>query len=164
MIKFEMNAEEMKDLHNAKCSVVSVRKDLNSLFREDNPMNQSILRAENLLRNALERYYKAEKAHWDEWYAYVDRKKKELNIRHSYWSIKDIDFDKPHPWPEMKLVKTSGWEEVPGRAVLGPSTTWGELWQAADAALGACDDKHHVYIEDFYPSKDKGTLIVSCGS
>lgn len=163
MIKFEMNAEEMKDIHNAKCYIVSVRKKLDELFREDNIMNKDALRAENMLRNALERYYKAEEAHWDEWYAYVDRKKKELNIRHSYWSIKDIDFDEPHSWPEMKFVKTSGWEEVPSVATL-QGTTWGELWQAADAALGSCDDEHHVYIESFYPSKEEDTLIVSCGS
>ena len=44
MMKFEMNKEEMEHIHNAKCSVVSVRKDLNSLFREDNHMNKSLLK------------------------------------------------------------------------------------------------------------------------
>ena len=111
-----------------------------------------------------ERYYKAERAHWDEWYAYVDRKKEELNIRHSVWSIRDVNFDEQHSWSNMKYVETSGWEEVSIiKEIHGDK--WSDLWQAADAALGESTDKHHVFIETFYSSKEQeDKLIMSCGS
>lgn len=163
-MKFEMNKSEMNDIHNARAACNQISLALKELFRDDHTLNRYSFKASMLLERALERYYKAEKMHQDEWYDYVDRKKKELNISHSVWSIQDVDFDEPHNWPNMKFIKTSGWEEISViKEIHG--NTWSNLWQAADAALGASDDKHHVFIESFYPSQPgEDTLIVSCGS
>lgn len=141
-----------------------IRNTLHELFRGEHFLNTDARKVCDLLEQSLYRFYKAEKANYDKWHDYLDRMEDKLKICHSTWSIMDIDFDMPHDWSDIRYVKTNGWEENP-ITVEVKGNTWGDLWIASDKALGQCDDKHHVFIEAFYPlNENENTLIMSCGS
>lgn len=165
MIKsFELNSDELSDILDAMRRIGIVRDELKELFRDEHPMNEYAEKAYMSLIKALTRYQEVEQKTWDNWFEYLMVMRKELGIKHSSWSIMDVDFDEPHPWPSAMYVKRSTWEDDNPIAVKVNGKTWGDLWQASDEAMGKSDNKHHVFIESFHPSKEEKTLIISCGS
>lgn len=161
---FEINKAEVSAIRDAKRRIGIVRDELKQLFRDEHPLNEYAEKAYNSLDKALARYREAEEEAWDEWMNYLKVMRKELGIKHSTWSIMDVNFDDPHPWPSAMYVKRSTWEDDNPITVKVNGRTWGDLWQATDKAMGESTNKHHVFIESFYPSKEEKTLIVSCGS
>jgi hypothetical protein len=81
----------------------------------------------------------------------------------SRWSMLDgISFDAPHPFAGAKVVLYDehwGGEGV-GADIDGP--TWLDLWRAADKAISASGDQHHVFIERF--TQDGTALRLTTGS
>lgn len=85
----------------------------------------------------------------------------------SIWSLYKVsDLDSIHPYHDAEYVVYDqhwgeGGETV--RRITGPF--WSDLYRAADEAIRASGDGHHVFIEAFDPIEDKpGHLRLSTGS
>ena len=73
---------------------------------------------------------------------------------------------RPHPFIGAQKVRYfSDWERPVAVEVKINGDQWLDLWFAADAAVRATKDDHHVAIESFEPCPDNPTvLILSAGS
>ena len=85
----------------------------------------------------------------------------------SIWSLYEVnDLDSIHPYHDAEyVVYDQHWGESGEtvRKIAGPF--WSDLYRAADEAIRASGDSHHLFIESFTPIRDKpGHLRLSTGS
>lgn len=173
MKEFTFNKQELKDLHNSKCEVYQVVKELSSMFREDHRLCTSADRALRLFEKAMDRYYVADNIEIDNWIDYCSDWKDKLGVKLAYWSIPDVDFEDEHDWthladsdsdlPSTITVSTDGWGERQGTAIVC-GRRWADLYIAADQAIRASSDHHHVFIEGFVPTGKGRQLEIIAGS
>jgi len=89
-------------------------------------------------------------------------------LHNSQWSISEVsDFEAEHPFGKRTVLlydSHPGWGEPSGEFKADiKGKRWLDLWIAADEILGACGDKHHVFIEVFEDA-GPGKLRFLCGS
>jgi hypothetical protein len=171
--EFTFNDQELKDLHNSECEVYQIVKELSSMFREDHRLCESADRALRLFDKAMDRYHKAESQAMHNWFDYCDEWKRKLGVELAIWSIQDVDFEEEHDWahladansdlPNTITVATDGWSEQQGTAIVC-GRTWADLYVAADQAIRASSDHHHVFIEGFAPTGKGRRLEIIAGS
>ena len=98
-------------------------------------------------------------------YDHYDSVKTELGLR-SRWSIYEVEnLADRHPFENAdRVVYKDHWGNKTVSASI-QGLTWAALFRAADACIRNSGDEHHIYIEQFQPSKDDPrTLILSTGS
>ena len=149
-----LTAEEFKVLHNSLWELSNI----------DHPKVAELV--ERIRRQALAGAYEQDNRaferkhdqyrHWQEHYGLK-----------TVWSIYEVDnMTLCHPYKDAEYVVYSdhwgeGGEVV--RRIEGKD--WNALYRAADSAIQASGDEHHIFIESFDPIVDKpGHLRLSTGS
>lgn len=152
-----LTAEEFKVLHNSLC-------DLNRFcqFREIEEILERIRKV--ALKGAYEQDNKAFETKHDYFSEY-----RELHKLKAIWSIYELDptkgFNSVDPYKDAEyIVYDNHWgDNEVVRKIEGP--TWGDLYRAADSAIQASGDNHHMFIEYFTPINGRpGHLRLTTGS
>lgn len=152
-----LTAEEFKVLHNSLC-------DLNRFcqFKEIDEI------VDRIRRVALKSAYEQDNRSFEAKHDYYNEYRQLYKLR-AIWSIYELDpakgFDSVDPYTGAEyIVYDNHWgDSEVVRKIEGP--TWGDLYRAADAAITASGDEHHVFIESFTPINGRpGHLRLTTGS
>ena len=153
-----LTAEEFKVLHNSLCDL-----DRFSQFKEIADI------VERIRRVALKSAYEQDNLAFETKHDYY-REYQELHKLQAIWSVYELDpakgFDSVDPYTGtgQYIVYDNHWGGSDVVVKIG-GPTWGDLYRAADEAIRASGDSHHVFIESFTPIRDKpGHLRLSTGS
>jgi hypothetical protein len=66
-----------------------------------------------------------------------------------------------HPYTDAtSVIYTDHWGDQDAVRVPITGLTWAALFVAANAAIRDSGDTHHIYIENFRPSKDDAAVLV----
>lgn len=150
-----LTAEEFKVLHNSLCDL--------SRFSQFKEIDEIVERIRGVaLKSAYEQDNKAFETKHDHY-----RNIQERDGFRAIWSVYEVsDLDSIHPYHDAEyVVYDQHWGESGEtvRKITGPF--WSDLYRAADEAIQASGDSHHVFIESFTPIRDKpGYLRLSTGS
>lgn len=157
-----LSAEEFSDVHNAKCALHGIMQSIEGVVHPK--VTERLQNAIDLLNKGLKTAYEQDEAAFQAASNHFDQVCEELGMK-SIWSMHEIkDLRTPHPWPEHQLISYQGWGEGEVKVrIEGP--LWTDLWIAADKAILASGDTHHIFIEGFTPSKTRDLeLCLSTGS
>jgi hypothetical protein len=146
-----LTAEEFKNLHNA-------------LWRLGTLQDPRVEEQVSIIRDALEGAYQQESEVSDRRYAHYSSVREKLGMN-AIWSIDEVeDLSERHPFEGVtKIVYKPFGERAVTKQVNG--ITWAALYVAADAAIWASGDDHHIFIENFSPcADDSQALELSTGS
>jgi hypothetical protein len=152
-----LTADEFKKLHNGLC-------DLDGMFhRLSTSEGMQLAVIVKTLRDSLAGAYEQDNRAFECKHDYYDQIRKELGLR-SIWSIFEVnDLDDRYPFEATKVHYKDHWGNPVTTDIVG--ATWKALYVAADKAILDSGDNHHVFIEQFTPSKeDSSILILSTGS
>ena len=95
---------------------------------------------------------------------HYDAVREELGLS-SVWSIYEVEnLSERHPFESAtKVHYKDHWGKPVTKEING--LTWAALFVAGNAAIRDSGDAHHIYIEQFVPSKtDAGVLLMYTGS
>lgn len=160
-----LSAEEFSTIHNAVCDLDGLVRRLEDVLKPE--LYQCLVEARNNIRSGLTSAYKQDDDAFSRKSRHYDSVKKELGVKHSEWSIYEVDnMNDRHPYPEdCVVVYQDFWGEKKKVHCAVYGQTWRDLWRAADACIRLSGDSHHVYIEAFeVDGKNPGTLVLRCGS
>ena len=79
----------------------------------------------------------------------------------SIWSGCDIKFNTKHNLPHSTIIYSKHWGKPVEVEIAG--NTWLDVYKAADECIIKSGDMHHIFIEDFRPTKD-GKMELLTGS
>lgn len=159
-----LTAEEFKTVHNGLCELRSVYEAIQSVVRE--PISDKLARAIREIEKGLAEAYKQDNKSFETKSDHYDDVKTQLGLDHSVWSIFEVDnLSERHPFAgATKVVYKDHWGNKSVTAEVNGST-WAALYIAANSCIRDSGDGHHIYIEQFKPSKeDAGVLILQTGS
>ena len=97
-------------------------------------------------------------------YNHYDTVRNELGLT-SVWSIYEVEnLSERHPFEgATKVHYKDHWGKPVTKEIIG--STWTALYVAGDAAIRDSGDNHHIFIEQFLPSKtNPDVLVMSTGS
>lgn len=158
-----LTADEFKRLHNGLWELdCMVSKLLNGNVYEGQKLEQIA----KTLRDSLKGAYEQDRKSFEEKSDHYDDVKTQLGLDHSTWSIYEVDnLADRHPFEgATHVVYKDHWGDKPvTKEIMG--STWAALYVAANAAIRDSGDAHHVFIEEFKPTKaDSKVLNLSTGS
>ena len=158
-----LTADEFKQVHNALCSLRSVRETIEGIVRE--PITDKLAMAIFNMEQGLQGAYEQESKDFHRRGKHYDSVKEDLGIRGSEWSIYEVsDLNEPHPFGDVDcVVYDQHWGEK-DIAVKVNGSTWAALWVSANACIRDSGDQHHVFIERLTPIKGTKNLRLSTGS
>ena len=153
-----LTADEFKQVHNALCSLRSVRETLEGVVRE--PITDKLAKAIDDMYKGLQGAYEQERNDFSRKSKHYDDVKAQLALKNSEWSIYEVgDLSERHPYEgARKVVYKDHWGEHPVECRIN-GLTWAALWTAADACIRDSRDSHHVFIERFRVSKEDPTVL-----
>lgn len=157
-------ANEFKQVHNALCSLRSVRETLDGVVRE--PIVDKLAKVIRDMEQGLKGAYEQESKDFDRRSKHYDSVKEDLGIRGSEWSVYEVsDLNEAHPFEGATVVSYKDhWGEKPVQSLIN-GRTWSALWIAANACIRDSGDQHHIFIERFRRSEeDPKVLFLSTGS
>ena len=159
-----LTAEEFKTVHNALCDLDSICRQLEDILKPE--LYVKLARAGSTIRKGLQGAYAQDNdaferkndqyRHWQEHYGLK-----------SIWSIYEVEnMTLCHPYKDAEyVVYDQHWGEGGEVVRKIEGRDWNSLYRAADAAIQASGDGHHVFIESFDPIEGKpGHLRLSTGS
>lgn len=155
-----LQADEFKQLHNGLWELdCMVDKLVNGNVYE----GQKLAAIAKTLRDSLVNAYEQDNRAFERKHDYYDRVRNELGLR-SIWSIYEVeDLSSRYPFEATKVHYKDHWGNPVTTDIVG--ATWEALYVAADKAILDSGDTHHVFIEQFTPSKeDSSVLVLSTGS
>lgn len=158
-----ITAEEFKTIHNALCNLDSVTRQLEDVLKPE--LFEKLAKAGSTIREGLQGAYRQDNEAFETKNNHYDRIKEELGLR-AIWSLYEVDnLSDRHPFEgATKVVYKDHWGDTPIEKTIN-GATWAALYVAADACIRESGDGHHVFIEQFSPSKnDAGALFLSTGS
>lgn len=158
-----LTAAEFSDVHNAKCELHGILQSMEGVVHPK--IEERLKKAIELLNKGLANAYDQDEAAYQASETHFEEVERELGGLKSIWSMHEIkDLRASHPWPEHQLVTYQGWGEGEVKVrIEGP--LWKDLWVAADKAILASGDGHHIFIEGFSQSKTRDfELCLSTGS
>lgn len=158
-----ITADEFKTIHNAVCNLDSICSQLEDILKPE--LYVKLVKARNDIRKGLEGAYEQDHSAFDRKHNHYDQVRTELGLS-ATWSIFEVDnLSEPHPYQgAVRVVYKDHWGSKPVECQV-TGTTWAALYVAANACIRNSGDEHHVFIEQFRPSKDNTqTLILSTGS
>lgn len=153
-----LTADEFKKLHNGLCDLDTM---IHQLSTSEGMRLAVIVKT---LRDSLAGAYEQDSKAFETKSELFDRTRTNLGLT-SIWSIYEVDFfvaDHTFGQGKTRLVYKDHWGKEPVVVEIH-GNTWASLWIAADKAIRASGDEHHVYIEQF-TSSDADTLVLSTGS
>lgn len=157
-----VTAKEFTRLHNAICSLDALVNELDGAIGAD--LQKRLTSTRDELRNSLKSAYKQDNDTFDaklEHYRTVAEEMK-LNSVWSIFSVKNLNAQ--HSFTgASKIHYKDSWGKPVTKDIVG--STWLSLFVAGNEAIKESGDKHHIYIEQFKPSKeDPSCLIMQTGS
>ncbi len=157
-----LTAEEFRTVHNAVCDLDSICHQLEDVLNSE--LYLKLVKARNQIRNGLSGAYDQDDRAFSRKSRHYDAVKSELGLRHSEWSIYEVDnLSDSHTFPGARTVTyRDHWGNSGERVVAINGSTWAAIWVAADAAIRDSGDQHHAYIEQFDAVGD--TLVLRTGS
>ena len=154
-----LTAEEFKTIHNALCQIRSVQGSLAGVVREEitTRLEKAISQMEQGLANAYRQDDEVCDTR-DKHYNHVQ----DAQGLASVWSIFEVEnLYAPHSYPGSTKVKYNDQYTPIGT----PGAQWIDLYIAADDAIKASGDQHHIFIEAFTPiPTEPGVLRLVTGS
>jgi hypothetical protein len=161
----QLNRRQWCELHNALCDAEQKASYLFDVLRDGGKALEAI----QSIRDALKPAYEQDDAQFNAQHDYFSKIKEENNFL-AIWSMYDEvpvgGFDTIHPFADAEYVLYGEhWgEEGPSQIrIRGPR--WFDLYEAADQAIRASSDGHHVFIERFTPDASiPGCLHLQTGS
>ena len=156
-----LTADEFKTVHNSLCELRSLAsRMMHSMIKVDE-VERIIGQFEQGLKGAYEQDHVA----FDTKFEHYRSVTEDLGLS-TIWSIYEVDnLNDRHPYAGAdRVVYKDHWGEKPVQASIN-GMTWAALYVAANACIRDSGDEHHIYIEQFRPSKDDPrTLILTTGS
>lgn len=144
-MSFIISETDFNILHNAICDLAK---------SSDPKVEESVKK----IRSALKSVYKQEREMFDLKHNYYSKIQTANNFE-SIWSIYEVDsLEADHPFREAKEVRYHGLS----KEIEGP--TWLDLYRVADSLVLESEDLHHVFIENFRPTKNGNVLVLQTGS
>ena len=152
-------SEDFKTVHNTLCELRSVQQRLTGVISNElaDQLHSVIRGFEQGLKNAYDQDNAAFETKHDLYHGIQQHWRFK-----SIWSIYEVeDFEAQHPFKDAAyVIYDQHWGER-GEVVRKIESegaghgTWIDLWRAADAAIQASGDQHHIFIEHFEPVADK---------
>lgn len=146
-------AEDFKTVHNTLCDLRSVQQRLTGVISNElaDQLHKVVRGFEQGLKNAYDQDSRAFDCKHDHYHSV----QQQLGLR-SIWSVYEVgDLSALHPFKDAEYViydQHWGDSEVVKKI---DGATWAALYVAADAAIQASGDGHHVFIEHFEPVAEK---------
>jgi len=159
-----LTKDEFKDVHNAKCEMYQIQKQLTKLGITK--LSAKMDKAMELMNRGLANAYKQDRAAFDSAATQFERTAKAEGFTSSQWSIYDVaDRMGTVPFPEAKMLIYDRYTDTDLGVGLPPNATWVDLWRAADSLIKDSGDTHHVFIESITPKPgNKQVLLLGLGS
>jgi hypothetical protein len=158
-----ITAEDFKTIHNALCEMRSVYETIHGVVRE--PITDKLASAIREMETGLKDAYEQDNKAFDDKYAHYDDVRSQLGLANAVWSIFEVNnLSDRHPFHgATKVHYKDHWGKPVTKDIVG--ATWAALYVAGNAAIRDSGDTHHIYIEEFKPSKeDASVLIMQTGS
>ena len=157
-----LTAGEFKTVHNALCEIRSIQEIMTGVVNPSitDRLNAAIKDMEQGLMGA----YAQDNESFETKSKHYSEVADELGLR-AVWSIYEVDnLSDRHPYfGAVKLHYKDHWGKPVTKDIVG--ATWAALYVAGNAAIRDSGDDHHIFIEDFKPSKeDSSVLIMQTGS
>jgi hypothetical protein len=153
-----LQGRDFSTVHNAVCDLRSlVERMTHSMIKIDD-----VQRVIEQFEQGLADAYAQDRAAFDRKSDAYEAVRKGAKLE-AIWSIYEVDdLSQLHPYVGATEVHYKDhWGEQPVSVpVLG--ATWADLYAAADAAIRASGDLHHIFIEQFRPQGNR--LVLSTGS
>jgi len=159
-----ITADEFKTIHNALWELDSIKTQLEDVLHKD--LYIKLAQAASEIRKGLSSAYEQDSQAFDRKSEHYGRIQEELGLS-SVWSMYEAgNLSDPHPYAGVTTVLyTDHWGDKDAVRIPINGLTWAALYVAANAAIRDSGDTHHIYIENFRPSKDDAsTLMLSTGS
>ena len=159
-----LTAQEFKTIHNALWELDSVKTQLEDVLHKD--LYIKLAQAASEIRKGLSGAYEQDSQAFDRKNDHYERIREKLGLA-SVWSMYEAsNLSGLHPYPgATAVIYTDHWGDKDSVRVAITGVTWDALYVAADAAIRDSGDTHHIYIENFKPSKDDAsTLVLTTGS
>lgn len=157
-----LTADEFKTVHNTLCELRSLAsRMMHSMIKVDE-VERIIGQFEQGLKGAYEQDNRAFEQKHDQYRHW----QKHYGLK-SIWSLYEVDnMTLCHPYKDAEYVVYGDHWGDSGEIVRKiEGKDWNALYRAADSAIQASGDEHHIFIEQFRPIKDKpGHLRLSTGS
>jgi hypothetical protein len=154
-----LTAEEFKTIHNALCQIRSVQGSLEGVVREEitTRLEKAIANMEQGLSNA----YRQDNEVFDTRNKHFTHVQSAHDLQ-SVWSLYEVaDLYAMHPHAGATKIKYGDQYTH----IDTPRTEWIDLYIAANDAIKASGDQHHIFIEAFTPiAGEPGVLRLTCGS
>lgn len=162
MSNFTFTSDDFKTVHNALCELRSVCENLEGVL---NPaLYKKLIKARDDIRAGLNNVYEQESKSFDSKYDHYSSVKEDLGLS-AVWSVYEVaDLNERHPFEgATKVHYKDHWGKPVTKDIVG--ATWAALYVAGNAAIRDSGDDHHIFIEQFKPSKaDASVLIMQTGS
>lgn len=149
-------------VHNALCEIRSVYERMEGTVSET--LTERLGTAIKNMEQGLMSAYAQDDLAFETKNEHYTTVAKELGLS-AIWSIYEVDnLSDRHPFfGATKVHYKDHWGKPVTKDIVG--ATWAALYVAGNAAIRDSGDDHHVFIEDFRPSKeDSSVLILSTGS
>lgn len=159
-----LTSDEFKTIHNAVCDLDMVCHQLEDILKPE--LYLKLAKARNQIREGLARAYQEDRKDLDAKHDHYDDVRSQLGLTDSVWSVYEVNnLSDRHPFEGAdRVVYKDHWGDKPVQCSVN-GLTWAALYVAANACIRDSGDNHHIYIEQFTPSKDDPrTLILSTGS
>lgn len=157
-----LTAAEFKAVHNALCDIRSIHERMVGVVDRD--LTERLAAAIVDMEQGLMGAYAQDDQSFDTKSQHYSDVANELGLS-AIWSIYEVDnLSDRHPFfGATKVHYKDHWGKPVTKDIVG--ATWAALYVAGNAAIRDSGDDHHVFIEDFRPSKeDASVLILSTGS
>jgi hypothetical protein len=157
---FDITGDDISRIHNAKCALLQVKAQCDSMFKEDSPISRNLALAMQYLEPVANGLMKSKDDYHDRLDQVANGIKQQLGIKHTIWSIYKKQLQEKHPFA-IGTKLTSYYTDQIG-VVTGP--TYADLWKDVDV-LADLDEDHfgtHIFIEGF--DMRGGVVEVNLGS
>ena len=142
-----LTAEEFKLIHNGLCGLRSTTEILSNVL--NTKVLDRLLAAQKNIEVGFKNAYKQEDQDYTEKSDHYEAIKADRGFK-SDWSVFSVaDLLQPHKYTGTKnLIYRSHWGA--GEIVVPvEGQSWVDLWTAADKAINASGDDHHIFVEGF---------------
>ena len=158
-----LTAEDFRSVHNGMCHLAAIIGEMEDTIHPQ--LLQRLLKAKTEIADGLKGAYEQDNEAFDRKSEHYERTREELGLT-AVWSVYEADnLSDPHPFEGVnRLLYKDHWGDDTVVMVIN-GLTWAALYVAANACIRQSGDEHHIYIENFKPSKDDAsTLVLSTGS
>jgi hypothetical protein len=156
-----LSSEDFGKVHNAKCEFHSICAQLDGILQPG--IIARFRKAIALMDEGLSDAYKQDDLAEGRKSNHYDEVANEHGFK-TIWSMNEVE-DLRNPFAGSAThVVYAGYQNPPIAFPIN-GNTWVDLWRAAEMAIKASGDNHHIFIEDFIPDPNvPGVLLLSTGS